>query len=469
MNSNPFHKSQIEKLQGFLVNVVKNKQSRQQVLSVLSIIFLFFAIFVGIFVGLLQSQEIRRQASQGFGNAEIILVPSTTPLRAETLSTIFIRLDTKGEAIDGIQVVFDLLTDVTDEVSIHVKEGQGLRWAWDKIERIEGGYKVSFAAITSDPYQPFSSNEPIDVAEITFTAKKQGKLAMVFDGFSTKVNKHQQLRNILKPIIIQEYQIAIAPTPTPKSTPKVVTQPKGGTVQVSPTPVVTKGEEKEVTDSVIAKVTITSSDTVTNIGGGYGQVSVTTDSGVCNDSCQVSTECGKNFLCYQGSCRLATNLTSVKCEDISQRSKSCNQDCSQAIECKTGLSCFEGKCRVPSNPQSSVCQFDQTITTAIDNLCSTACTTNSDCGDILSCSTGICRLATNPSSPNCSDKEVVVRNLGSGIDTGSITTRETVTTPEDSLSLLTQVLIALALTVGIGFAGAIAYSFIKNKRNHREL
>jgi hypothetical protein len=465
MNFNPFHKSQVEKLQGSLVNVVKNKQSRQHALSVISIIFLFIAIFVGIFVGLIQKQEIRKQASQGFGNAELILVPSTTPLRADTLSTVFVRLNTKGESIDGIQVVFDLLTDVTDEISIHVKEGQGLRWAWDKVEGIDGGHKVSFAAITNDPYHPFSSNEPVDVAEITFVAKKQGNLAMVFDGFSTKANKHQQLRNILKPIIIQEYQIATAPTPAP--TPRIVTQPKGSNVQVIPTPVVIKGEEKEATDSVTANVIITSSDT--NIGGGYGQVSITTDDSVCNDSCESSTECGKNFLCSEGSCRLATNLSSAKCEDISQRSKNCNQDCSQAIECKTGLSCFEGKCRAPSNPQSSVCQSDQTITATKDNLCGTKCTTNSDCGDILSCSTGICRLATNPSSPNCSDKEVVVRNLGSDTNPDSTTTRETVTTSEESLSLLTQVLIALALTVGIGFAGAIAYSFIRNKRNHQEL
>ncbi|MDH5533104.1 MAG: hypothetical protein OEX81_01615 [Candidatus Pacebacteria bacterium] len=447
MNLNPFHKTQLEKIEGSLINVVKNKEARHHALSVISIIFLFVSIFVGIFVGLLQSQEVRKQASEDYRKAEIILVPSTTPLRAETLSTVFVRLDTNGESIDGIQVVFDLLTDVTDEVTINVKEGQGLRWAWDKVESIEGGHKVSFAAITNDPYKPFSSNSPIDVAEITFTAKKSGNLAMVFDGFFTKVNKHQQLRNILKPIIIQEYQIATAPTPTP--TPRIVTQPKGGFVQVSPTPVITKGEEKEATDSVIA------------------QVVITTDDAACNESCQSSSECGKNLLCYEGSCRLATNLTSLKCEDISQRSKSCNQDCSQAIECKIGLSCFEGKCRVTSNPQSSVCQSDQTITNTIENLCSKECTTNSDCGDTLSCSTGVCRLATNPSSPNCSAKEVVVRNLGS--DKEVTTKTPVVTTSEDSLSLLTQVLIALALTVGIGFAGVIAYSFIRNKRNHQEL
>jgi hypothetical protein len=465
MNLNPFHKTPAEKVENSFVNLVRSREGRRHALSVVSIVFLFFAIFVGIFIGLVQKQEIRKRASQGFGNAEIVLVPSTSPLRADTLSTVFVRLNTHGESVDGLQVVFDLLTDVTDEVSVQVKEGTGLRWAWNKVEGIEGGKKISFAAITSDPYSPFSSNEPVDVAEITFTAKKTGNLAMVFDGFSTKANRHQQLRNVLKPIVIQEYQIATAPTPvpTPKATAVVVTKPKGGTVQVSPTPVVTKGEEKEATDSVTAKITITS-----NIGGGYGQV-VSTDSGVCNDSCKNSTECGKDYLCYEGSCRLSTNLASVKCEDISQRNKSCDESCTQSIECTANLTCFEGSCRAPANPQSKVCQADQTVTDTIAGQCGADCSVNSDCGNSLSCSGGECRLATNPTSPNCSAKEVVVRSLGSGSDSAPTSAPVAVPDSEESLGLLTQVVIALALTVVIGFVGTIFYSYIRRKRNNLEL
>jgi hypothetical protein len=465
MNLNPFHKTPVEEAKNSLLNTMRNKEKRQHALSVISIVFLFFAIFIGIFVGLLQKQEIRKQASEGFGKVEIILVPSTTPLRADTLSTVFVRLNTHGESIDGLQVVFDLLTNVTEDVSVYVKQGNGLRRAWDKVEGIEGGKKISFAAITNDPYNPFSSNVPVDVAEITFRADKTGNLAMVFDGFETKANRHQQLKNILKPIIIQEYQIASAPTPVP--TPKVVATIKP---TVSPTviPVTSsaKGEEKEATDSVTASITITSNTNTANLVGGYGQVT-TVVGGSCNETCQNSTECGTGFLCYENKCRLSTNLTSVNCEDIVQRSKDCNETCNQAIECKTGLTCFEGKCRDAANPQSSVCQNDQTVTETIASLCSQECAVNEDCGNSLSCFDGQCRLATNPESPNCSDKEVVIKNLGQGQEDENKVLQ--VPDEESSLSLLTQVVIALALTVAIGIAGSIAYSIIRGRRNRMDL
>lgn len=445
MSLNPFYQTPPEQLKHSLVNIVKDKESRHHFFSVISIIFLFFSIFVGIFIGLLQKQEIRKEASADNNKAELILVPSSTPLRADTLSTVFIRLDTHGQSVDGVQVVFDLFTDVTDQVSVQVKEGQGLRRAWDKVEGIENGKRVSFATISNDPYQSFYSNSPTDIAEVTFVAKKPGNLAMVFDQFMTKVNKHQQLKNILKPIVIQEYKIATAPTPVPKPIKTVSPIPTQSPV-ISPTAVSSKGgvETNEVTDSVMAKVALTS------------EVSTITQS-VCNDPCQFSTQCGKDFLCYEGSCRLATNLSSTNCQDIAQRSKSCNQDCSQAIECQTGLTCFENKCRTSSNPQSQTCLSSQG---EVPQLCGNSCSVNTDCGDSLSCFAGECRLATNPSSTNCLDTEVVVRNLGSDQDT-----TKKVVDDEESLSVLTQVLIALALTVVIGLVGVMGYSFVKRKRD----
>ncbi|NCN50831.1 MAG: hypothetical protein GW925_00075, partial [Candidatus Pacebacteria bacterium] len=355
MNLNPFHRTQSKKVRDSILDTIRDKKKRLHFFSVLSVIFLFLAIFIGIFVGLVQKQEVRKQASENTRKAEIVLVPSSTPLRADTLSTIFVRLNTHGESVDGLQVVFDLLTDTTDEVSVRIKRGTGLRWAWDKVERIEGGKKISFAAITSDPYTPFSSNQPVDVAEISFVAKKTGNLAMVFDGFSTKVNRHQQLKNILKPIIIQEYQIESAPTPVP--TPKVITTIKPATTSAI-TPVnadvnTTKGEEKIATDSVRASITITSNTNTSNLGEEDGQVATVVDR-VCNEACRNSAECGTSFLCYENKCRLSTNLISKNCQDVIQRSKNCNESCNQAIECKTGLTCFEGSCRDITNPQSEV-------------------------------------------------------------------------------------------------------------------
>jgi hypothetical protein len=464
MKYNFFRQTPFQKIKNNVVAVFKNKEQRKHALSVLSVIFLFFSIFIGIFIGLLQSQEVRKKASEGIGKAEIILVPSSTPLREDTLSTVFIRLNTHGEEIDGLQVVFDLLTDTTDEVTIQLKQGNGLQRAWERVESIEGGKKISFAAITRDAYQPFVSNQPVDIAEVTFVAKKPGNMAMVFDRFYTKANRHQQLRNVLKPIIIQEYQIAVAPSPIPSPTPKTTVTTKGSntsTVSANTTKTVTKGNQKDATSSVTADIVITSTPSAGT--GGYG----TQSGGICNESCTASTQCGKDFLCYEGQCRLATNLSSTTCQDIAQRSKTCNETCNQAIECKTGLTCFEGSCRDAANPQSQVCQNDQTVKETISQLCGTTCSVNADCGDTLSCHNGQCRLATNPESPSCSDQEVVVKNLGSS----QTPTPKAVPDldSDSSLGLLTQVVIALALTVVVGIVGAIFYSLIRKRKDQTQL
>lgn len=427
----------------------------------MGVFFLLFAVFSGIFAGLLNQQDIRQRASEGYGNAEIVLVPSTTPLQTNNLSTIFVRLNTKGEEVDGIQVVFDLLTQVTSDVTIRVNESTGLKWAWDRVEGIQGGRKVSFAAITSDPYKPFKSNSPVDVAEITFVAKNPGPLAMVFDGFMTKANKHQQLRNVLKPIIVQEYEVKVAPSPTPTPTPKpVVTTGGSGTstsgtggskgAQVTPTPTVAS-----TPSSVIANVV------VNNVGG-----TQTIDRGQCNVACQYSSQCDSGFLCYEGKCRLSTNLTSSTCQDVSTRSKICNDSCTQSSECQLGLTCYSGQCRSTTNPQSQTCQNDGTVTAGVEKMCGQACSSNADCGDSLSCYVGQCRLATNPTNPQCNDKQVVVTNLG-----GSVSSPEPSPVPVNSgrsLGLLTQIVIALGATVIVGFIGVVIFSMISNRNKQRD-
>lgn len=420
----------------------------------IGVFFLLFAVFSGIFAGLLNQQDIRQRASEGYGNVEIVLVPSTTPLQTNNLSTIFVRVNTKGEEIDGVQVVFDLLTQVSSDFTIRVNESSGLKWAWDKIEGVQGGKKVSFAAITSDPYKPFKSNSPVDVAEITFVAKNPGSLAMVFDGFMTKANKHQQLRNVLKPIIVQEYQVRVAPSPTPVVTPKPVTNNStGGTTKGSTG---TKGGQATPTPtptSVVANVVINTSGT-----GGNQAV----DRGQCNETCQYSNQCDSGFLCYEGKCRLSTNLTSSVCQDIGTRSKICNDTCTQSNECQLGLTCHAGQCRSTSNPQSQTCQNDGTVTANVNAMCGQACSTNDDCGDALSCYIGQCRLATNPTNAECNNKQVVTTNLG-GSTNGSPEPSPVPSSSGKSLSLLTQIVIALGATVIVGFIAVVIFSLLSNR------
>lgn len=419
------------------------------------VFFLLFAVFSGIFAGLLNQQDIRQRASEGYGNVEIVLVPSTTPLQTNNLSTVFVRLNTKGEEIDGVQVVFDLLTQVTNDVTVRVNESTGLKWAWDRVEGIQGGRKVSFAAITSDPYKPFKSNSPVDVAEITFVAKNPGPLTMVFDGFMTKANKHQQLKNVLKPIIVQEYDVKVAPSPTPTPTPKPVVSSGGNSSSGG-----TKGGQTTPTPSPTPS-SVTANVVVNSVGG-----TQTIDRGQCNVACSYSSQCDSGFLCYEGKCRLSTNLTSSTCQDISTRRKICNDTCTQSSECQLGLTCYSGQCRSTTNPQSQTCQNDGTVTAGVEKMCGQTCTSNSDCGDSLSCYVGQCRLATNPTNPECNDKQVVVTNLGGS--TGSPEPSPAPASSGRSLGLLTQIVIALGATVIVGFIGVVIYTLLNSRNRQRD-
>lgn len=424
---------------------------------VVGVFFLLFAVFSGIFAGLLNQQDFRQRASEGYGNVELVLVPSTTPLQTNNLSTVFVRLNTKGEEIDGVQVVFDLLTQVTSDVTIRVNESTGLKWAWDRVEGIQGGRKVSFAAITSDPYKPFKSNSPVDVAEITFVAKNPGLLTMVFDGFMTKANKHQQLKNVLKPIIIQEYDVKMAPSPTPKPTPKPVVSATGGTTNSSGT----KGGQAVSSTPSPTPVSVAANVVINSVGG-----TKTVELGQCNAVCQYSNQCDSGFLCYEGKCRLSTNLTSSTCQDISSRSKICNDTCTQSSECQLGLTCYSGQCRSTTNPQSQTCQNDGTVAAGVEKMCGQACSSNSDCGDSLSCYVGQCRLATNPTNPECNDKQVVVTNLGGS--TGSPEPSPSPASSGRSLGLLTQIVIALGATVIVGFIGVVIYTLLNSRNRQRD-
>lgn len=437
------------------------KSERSVFLKFVGMVFLLFAVFSGIFAGLNYQQDLRQEASVGYGNVEIVLVPSTTPFLTKNLSTIFVRVDTKGEEIDGIQVVFDLLTQTTNDITVRVREGSGLKRAWDRVEGIEGGKKISFAAISSDPYRPFRSKSPIDVAEISFTPKNPGNLAMIFDGFMTKANKHQQLGNVLKPIIIQEYEVRAAPSPSPATSKQTQTSATGS-VELS------KGGVGGVnTASPIPSQVVSANVTITT--GGVGGNTQELDLGSCNDVCTYSSQCGVGFLCYESKCRLSTNLTSSTCQDMSIRNKNCNEACTQASQCRVGLTCHAGFCRSENNPTSETCQNDATTVASVEKYCGQTCKENADCGSSLSCYIGECRLPTNPTNPDCNSKEVITTNLG---DDGEANASPLVepSASKPTLSILTQAVVALGATVIVGFVFIVIYSVFTNKnRNSRDL
>ena len=67
------------------------------------------------------------------------------------------------------------------------------------------------------------------------------------------------------------------------------------------------------------------------------------------------------------------------------------------------------------------------------------------------------------------DIQATIKQINDIHEEGADLVRVSCPDEESSLSLLTQVVIALALTVAIGIAGSIAYSIIRGRRNRMDL
>ncbi len=126
----------------------------------------------------------------------------------------------------------------------------------------------------------------------------------------------------------------------------------------------------------------------------------------CNDTCSLNEQCPINHRCYDtGSgkrCRLVTFPSSESCNAPASGSLSCNSTCSFTSQCSGQNICWEGSCRNPSNVTSSSCANPSTAQQqAVIKSCNQTCSSNKDCGINLRCYSGACRLATNPSSSTC--------------------------------------------------------------------
>src|SRR3990167_5016511 len=83
----------------------------------ISSLFLVLTLGAAVYYSV-QTQDLTKFADQAERKVELIFVPSSTPLRVTTLSTLFLRLNTQGEQIDGVQIVFDFKTSAIDGLTL---------------------------------------------------------------------------------------------------------------------------------------------------------------------------------------------------------------------------------------------------------------------------------------------------------------------------------------------------------------
>ncbi len=328
-------------------------------------------------------QDIRRQASIDNGVVEIsnTVTPGTKITVGQETEVVF-KVTTHSVPTDGIQVLFNVISDSFDTLTADVITGTGLQAAGTQVERTQDGFLVQALALPAQIGQPFTTAEPAAFLRVSFIPTQAGTITFNFDREESISILHgsNPLEDKLKHVPSLTLTVneepsddpEVSPSPSPSASPDVSPSP-------SPSPAV----------------------------GGIEVVS-------CNDNCSSNDECGINQRCYdlgeKSVCRLAINPTNNQCSTtVSGPEYSCNQGCATTNECQDGLFCWNNKCRDPQNTEDTACTA--LTTEEEENLalsCNTACSTNDDCDINLRCYQGACRLATNVSSTSCTPSTVAI-------------------------------------------------------------
>ncbi len=303
------------------------------------------------------SQDIRKDASVSNGQVLVSGLPTSGSTLELGDRIISFQATTQGIQTDGVQLVFNLITNTLGSIpTIFTPSESGLQATYQQIEQTSDGYLISIIATPQQLGQTFSSNSLITIAQLRIKPSSSGNIEISFDREKSKsiISGTNPPQDALNHVTTLNY-------------------------------IVGDGEIKD-----------DDADDNTEIG------SVTVKG--CNLSCNSNAECEVNHRCYNGQCRLVTNVSSTICQEKPDQGLNfgCNSYCANSKECDSKYSCLENKCRRADNPDDPYCQIpSSTIQNNITMSCDTACGINADCAANLRCYYGSCRLATNVSSTTC--------------------------------------------------------------------
>ena len=310
-----------------------------------------------------ESQDIRKDASVESGKVIVSGLPNSgNTFTAGEEATISFQANTKGAQTDGIQLVFNLITNTLGSTpTISIPSGSGLQAAYQQIEQTGDGYLISLIALPQQIGQAFSSTTPVTIAQLEINPSNAGNIELSFDREKSKsiIQGTNPPQDALKYVNSLTYTVTNSsgdPIPSPSPSPSPSPATGGLTVQG------------------------------------------------CNLACTSNAECETDHRCYNGQCRLVTNVSSTTCEPKPDQGLDfgCNSYCADSRECDSQYACLENKCRRADNPDDASCRIpSSTIQKNVDESCNTTCGTNADCAANLRCYYGACRLATNVSSTTC--------------------------------------------------------------------
>ncbi|MBT3511650.1 MAG: hypothetical protein HN466_00995 [Candidatus Pacebacteria bacterium] len=327
---------------------------------------LFILVIGGVSVYFLsqQNQDIRQQASGDTLEVDLTLNPGQVSAKKDQLVEIPLVFNTNNSNITAAQVKITFNQNLLSIVSI-TKGDLSLELAAPVINSDNATFTFAASLDSGD----IKGEGTLAVIKVKLLQEQDATI--VIDS-ATQIAVKELAINALRnktshPILFKDTQTSPSPSPSvsPSPTPAVSPSPTPG-VSPSPTPAVSPSPTPGVSPSPTPAV---------SPSPGTGGTTIKS----CNEACSSNAECDVDLRCYNGQCRLVTNVGSSSCEayvanndyqspdptptdpepdtqqiaDITRAS--CNESCSNHSDCQEGLSCFNSDCRLLSNPKSTTC------------------------------------------------------------------------------------------------------------------
>lgn len=316
-----------------------------------------------------QTQNFDTRDAASVNSGQVTLATDFQDVSAyDSSAHVGLMVNTHGVQVDSIQVIFNVITATSDNLTINVNLASGLRATHQEVEKTVDGFLVSLTAVPSSG-QTFYSTQDVNFANIDIKPTTAGDIRFSFDEGNSTAIVHG----------------STPPLDELKTIPLFTYSTVGNVTQNGATPAPDAGK-------------------------------------TCNAACSSNQDCAINLRCYNNQCRLAINVTSNSCAapaDLGLQ-RQCNQYCADSKECASGFTCFYNQCRRPENPDNASCAALTTSSAqTIAKSCNVACSSNKECGVNLRCYNGACRLATNVSSLSCSPStyktvSTIYQNPGAG-------------------------------------------------------
>lgn len=169
------------------------------------------------------AQDLRQQASVEGGLVQVSssqTSSSGTTFPVGQPVSIPVQVNTNGVQVDGVQLSFNIVTDVTESITIAPVEGSGLKEAITNVTPNSSGFSVQSIFIGESVTAPFSSTQPTTFFNLEFTPTQTGNVQLVFDqtkSYST-VNKSDPPKDELAPVVTMNFTIITQMTGTPTAT-----------------------------------------------------------------------------------------------------------------------------------------------------------------------------------------------------------------------------------------------------------